>query len=77
MNDPIEDLILESLERIRPFIKRDGGDIEFVKFEDGVVYVRLLGACVDCSISNVTIKEGVEAILIEEVPGVIYVEEVR
>ena len=73
--ETIEEQILESLERIRPFIKRDGGDIKFLRYEDGIVYIQFLGACVDCSISNVTLKEGVEAILLEEVPGVLCVEE--
>ena len=69
----IEDQIIDTLERVRPWLKRDGGDIEFVRFNDGIVYVRMLGACIDCSISNEHLKEGVEAILIEEVPGIISV----
>lgn len=64
------------LAKIRPYLQRDGGDIEFVKIEDGIVYVRLLGACVGCPSVNLTLKDGIEAILLEEVPGIIGVENI-
>ena len=64
------------LNRIRPFIQGDGGDVEFVKYAEGIVYVKLLGACVGCSSADLTLKEGIEALLLEEVPGVIGVEQV-
>lgn len=64
------------LNRIRPFIQGDGGDVEFVKYEEGIVYVKLLGACVGCASADLTLKEGIEALLLEEVPGVIGVEQV-
>ena len=64
------------LAKIRPYLQRDGGDIEFVKIEDGIVYVRLLGACVGCPSGNLTLKDGIEAILLEEVPGIIGVENI-
>lgn len=64
------------LNRIRPFIQGDGGDVEFVRFEEGIVYVRLLGACVGCASADLTLKEGIEALLLEEVPGVLGVEQV-
>lgn len=75
MND-IEKQVIEILGKIRPYIERDGGDVEFVKFEDGIVYVRLLGACVGCSAATSTIDDVIEQILVEEVPGVIAVEQV-
>ncbi len=63
--------IIETLEKIRPFIRRDGGDIEFVDVsDDGVVSLRMKGACVGCSFIDTTISEGVEIILQEEVEGV-------
>ena len=65
------------LNRIRPFIQGDGGDVEFVKYEEGIVYVKLLGACVGCTSADLTLKEGIEALLLEEVPGVIAVEQVE
>ena len=68
--------IKEVLELIRPYINRDGGDIEFVKFEDGIVYVKLKGACVGCAGFEDTLSELVEDTLLERVPGVIGVEHV-
>ncbi|MFP4077838.1 MAG: NifU family protein [Candidatus Izemoplasmataceae bacterium] len=64
----------EVIRKIRPYINRDGGDIKFVKYEDGIVYVQMLGACVGCALIDTTLTEGVEAILLEEVPGIIGVE---
>ncbi len=64
------------IEKIRPYIRRDGGDIRFVKYEDGIVYVEMLGACVGCSLIDTTLTDGVEAILLEEVPGIIGVEKI-
>lgn len=72
----IETKIQNVLNRIRPYLQNDGGDAEFVKFENGVVYVRMLGACIGCGSVDVTIKECIEAILLEEVEGVIGVENI-
>lgn len=58
------------LESLRPAIINDGGDIHFVRFENGTVFVRLHGACVSCPISFITLKMGIEAQLKEKVPGV-------
>ena len=67
----MEDQIKEVLEKIRPYIQRDGGDVEFVSVdENGVVTVRMLGACVDCLSLDSTLNDGIEAILLDEVPGV-------
>lgn len=63
--------IIETIEKIRPYIQSDGGDIEFVDVDDnGVVTVRMLGACVGCFAIDSTIGEGVESILMDEVEGV-------
>ncbi|OGZ96228.1 MAG: hypothetical protein A3I44_02955 [Candidatus Sungbacteria bacterium RIFCSPLOWO2_02_FULL_51_17] len=64
------------LEEIRPMLARHLGNIEFVKFEDGVVYVRLLGTCHGCPLSQLTLKAGIEDIMREKVPGVYKVEAV-
>lgn len=64
------------LEKLRPTILQDGGDIHFVRFENGTVFVQLHGACVSCPISFITIKMGLEAQLKAEVPGVKSVESV-
>ena len=66
----------EILDRIRPYLQRDGGDIELVEIKDAVVYVRLLGACIGCSSLDVTLKDGVEALILECVPGIIEVQNV-
>ncbi len=58
-----------SLEKIRPMLQRDGGDIELVEVTDGVVKVRLTGACKGCPMSQMTLKLGVEKMLLKEVPG--------
>ncbi len=65
----------EVINKLRPYINRDGGDIKFVKYEDGIVYVQMLGACVGCAAIDTTLKDGVEAIMLEEVPGIIGVEQ--
>ena len=73
-----EDKILEIINKIRPFLINDGGNLEFIKFEDGIVYVKMLGACSHCSMIDVTLKEGIESMLINEVPevlGVVRVDE--
>lgn len=68
--DQIEQDIKNVINKLRPYLQRDGGDIEYVRFEEGVVYVRVLGACQGCVYIDDDIKEGVEMILMEEVPGV-------
>ena len=66
-----EKLIIATIDKIRPFLQRDGGDCEFVKFEEGIVYVKMHGACVGCSAIDITVKDTIEVILQEEVEGVI------
>lgn len=70
----IEDQIKETLEKIRPFIQRDGGDVEFDSFKDGIVYIKMMGACEGCAMLNDTIEAGIGILLKEEVPGVIDVK---
>ena len=66
------------LERIRPAIQSDGGDLELVGIRnDGTVLIRLLGACVGCPSSTMTLQMGIERNLIEKVPGVTGVEQVH
>ena len=67
----IEDQIKDTIEKIRPFIQRDGGDVTFDSFENGIVYINMLGACEGCSMLNDTLEAGVGIFLKEEVPGVI------
>lgn len=67
-----EEKILYTLNKIRPYIQGDGGDVAFDRFdaETGIVYIKLLGACVGCGLVDVTVKGGVEAILMDEIPEV-------
>ncbi len=69
--------IKEILKKIRPYLQADGGDVEFVAYQNGIVYVKLLGACIGCTSADATLRDGIEAILLEEVPGVIGVEQVE
>ncbi len=72
-NEDTIKLIKKTLEKIRPFLQRDGGDVEFDSYENGIVYVNVTGACEGCALINEDIESGVEVILMEEVPGVIAV----
>ncbi|OCN04726.1 hypothetical protein A4S06_10555 [Erysipelotrichaceae bacterium MTC7] len=65
-----EEEIIAVINKMRPYIQRDGGDVEFSKFEDGVVYVTMSGACMDCLALDDTITFGIEAMLKDEVDGV-------
>ena len=69
--------VLEVIEnRIRPRIRMDGGDITLVEVQDGVVRVRLHGACSMCSATQMTLQQGVERILRQEIPEIRAVEQV-
>jgi Fe-S cluster biogenesis protein NfuA len=72
LEDNVSDLkksVELALEKIRPMLQRDGGDIELVEVTNGVVKVRLTGACKGCPMSQMTLKQGVEKMLLKEVPG--------
>ena len=75
----MEDLkksVEQALTKIRPMLQRDGGDIELVDVTDGIVKVRLTGACKGCPMSQMTLKQGVEKLLLKEVPGLKQVQAV-
>ena len=72
----MEEQIKNVIHKLRPYLQRDGGDIEYVDFKDGIVYVRMLGACAGCTMIDETLKDGVEQILMEEVPGVLEVQNI-
>ena len=68
-----EDVVLhikKIISHLRPYIMGDGGDIEFVSYEDNIVYIRLLGACVGCSLIDTTLNNGIKNWIMEEVPTV-------
>ncbi len=68
--DEREGLVKKIISHLRPYIMGDGGDIEFVSLEDDIVYIRLLGACVGCSMIDVTLNNGIKNWIMEEVPSV-------
>ena len=73
----MKEKIEAALNKIRPMLQRDGGNVELVDVEDdGVVKVRLQGACAGCPMSQMTLKNGIERILKEEIPEVKAVENV-
>jgi Fe-S cluster biogenesis protein NfuA len=71
----MRDRVQTVLDKIRPSLQADGGDVELVKVsEDNVVTVRLTGACVGCPMSQLTLKGGIERILKQQIPEVVSVE---
>lgn len=69
--------IIEVIDKIRPFLQNDGGDIEFINFENGIVNIKMLGACMDCVNLDSTISEGIEMILTDEISEVIGVNVIK
>ena len=59
-----------ALAKIRPALQADGGDVELVGVDNGVVKVKLTGACAGCPVATMTLKQGIERLLKEQVPGV-------
>lgn len=70
MHEKVKDV----LDKIRPSLQADGGDVELVDIVDGVVKVRLKGACAGCPMSQMTLKNGIEKLLKREIPAVVAVE---
>ena len=66
----VKEQVQEALEKIRPALQADGGDVELIDVEDGVVKVRLVGACAGCPMSQMTLTNYVEKLIMEEVPEV-------
>ena len=62
--------IISLIDKMRPFLISDGGNIEFIKYEDNIVYVKMMGACADCALIDITLKEGIEEMIISEIPEV-------
>ena len=65
-----EQLITATIDKIRPFLIGDGGNIEFVKYENNIVYIKMLGACEQCSLIDYTLKDSIESTLKEVVPEI-------
>ena len=72
-----EQKIINIIDKLRPFLINDGGNIDFVKYEDNIVYIKMMGACANCHMLDLTLKEGIEAAIQEEVPDVLEVVNVN
>lgn len=68
--------IQKVLEEIRPALQADGGDVEFIDYSDGIVHVRMQGACGSCPMSVMTLKQGIEARMKAAIPEVKAVEQI-
>ena len=77
MTESVEIKVQKALDKIRPQLQADGGDVEFVAFENGIVKVRLQGHCAGCPMSMMTLKQGIEGFLKKEIPEVARVENVQ
>lgn len=73
----VELKIIEIIDELRPFLMYEGGNIEFIKYEDDIVYIKMLGACSNCEMLDLTLKSGIEATLKEEIPSIKEVVNVR
>ncbi len=69
-NNKIIKRINEIIDELKPFLISDGGTLEFIKYEDGIVYVKLGGACENCAFLDITLKDGIEEMIINEIPEV-------
>jgi Fe-S cluster biogenesis protein NfuA len=65
-----EKKIIEIIDTLRPYLINDGGNIEFVKYEDGIVYIKMMGACAECGMMDFTLKDGIEFAIKEEIAEV-------
>lgn len=72
----MEERIKEVLETVRPALQADGGDVEFIDYNDGIVHVRMQGACGSCPMSLMTLKQGIESRMKARIPEVKSVEQI-
>ena len=77
MKEAIADRVQKAIQELRPNLQADGGDIEFLGVENGIVKVKLKGACAGCPMSSMTIQWGVENFLKKKIPEVVKVEAVQ
>jgi Fe-S cluster biogenesis protein NfuA len=72
----VREQVEEAIQEIRPYLQADGGNIELIDVTDGVVKVKLLGACAGCPMSKMTLQMGVERTLKKKIPEIVRVEAV-
>ena len=77
MKETVKDKVEKALKEMRPQLQGDGGDIELVEVENGIVKVKMKGACAGCPMSTMTLQWGVERFLKKKIPGIVKVEAVR
>ena len=65
-----ENKIIDVIDALRPFLINDGGNIEFVKYENDIVYIKMMGACSNCEMLDFDLKDGIENAIKEEVPSI-------
>ena len=66
----VEEKIKDIINKLKPFLISEGGNIEFIKYENNVVYIKMMGACVNCEMLDLTLKDGIETSIISEIPEV-------
>ena len=66
----MEEKVLDVINELRPFLMNDGGNVELVKIENDIVYLKFQGACRNCSLQNITFGEGIEKLILEKVPEI-------
>lgn len=66
----VENQIIDIIDSLKPYLINDGGNIEFVKYEDNIVYIKMMGACSNCQMLDLTLKDGIESTIKEEIPEV-------
>jgi len=76
MNE-IEKKVIHIIEQIRPFLQNDGGDLKFIRIEDNVVYVKMLGGCQGCPMMGITLKNVIEESIKNEIPEIAEVRNVE
>ena len=76
MGETVEDRVQKALEELRPNLQADGGDVQFMAVEKGVVKIKLKGACAGCPMSSMTVQWGIENFLKKKVPEILKVEAV-
>ena len=70
----MEEKINDVLNKLRPFLINDGGNVEFIKYEEGICYLKFTGACQNCMLNSFTLNEGIKETLINEIPEIIDVK---
>lgn len=73
---PIEERVNRALDRIRPAIQADGGDVWLIRVDDVTAFVQMVGACGGCSAAHMTLKGGIEAVIREDVPEITLVKSI-